>query len=81
MLIKRLVELRPAAYDINNLRVYLMAVKNEGESAASFYRQMAALFPAMFCYSYLVKNHKIVKNSTTNKAREKSTDLESLELY
>jgi hypothetical protein len=28
---------------------------------------------------YLVKNHKIAKNSTTTKARQKSTDLESLE--
>jgi hypothetical protein len=34
----------------------------------------------MFCNFYLVKNHKIAKNSTTTKAREKiSTDLESLE--
>jgi hypothetical protein len=34
----------------------------------------------MFCNSYLVKNHKIVKNSTTSEAREKiSTDLESSE--
>jgi hypothetical protein len=41
---------------------------------------MAALFPDMFCEFYLVKSHKITKNSTTIKAREKiSTDLESLE--
>ncbi len=34
----------------------------------------------MFCDFYLVKIHKIAKNSTTTKAREKiSTDLESLE--
>jgi len=34
----------------------------------------------MFCNFYLVKNHKIAKNSTTTKAREKnSTDMESLE--
>jgi hypothetical protein len=42
---------------------------------------VAAWVPDMFCNFYLVKNHKIVKNSTTAKAREKiSTDLESLEL-
>jgi hypothetical protein len=41
---------------------------------------VAAWFPDMFCNFYLVKNHKIVKNSTITKAREKiSTDLESLE--
>jgi hypothetical protein len=34
----------------------------------------------MFGHFYLVKNHKIAKNSTTTKAREKiSTDLESSE--
>ncbi len=33
----------------------------------------------MLCNFYLVKNHKIAKNSTTTKAREKiSIDLESL---
>jgi hypothetical protein len=41
---------------------------------------VAAWFSAMFGNFYLVKNHKIAKNSTTTKAREKiSTDLESLE--
>ncbi len=31
---------------------------------------------------YLVKNHKIAKNSTTTEAKEKiSTDLESLEFF
>jgi hypothetical protein len=50
-----------------------------GESAASFCRQVAALFPDMFCDFDLVKNHKIAINSTTTKAREKiRTDLESL---
>jgi hypothetical protein len=40
------------------------------------------MFPAMFCGFYLVKNLKIVINSTTTKAREKiDTDLESLEFY
>ncbi len=37
-------------------------------------------FKDMFRNFYLVKNHKIVHNSTTTKAIEKiSTDLESLE--
>ncbi len=41
---------------------------------------MAAWVLDMFCDFYFVKNHKIVNNSTTNRAREKiSTDLESLE--
>jgi hypothetical protein len=54
------------------------SIKMRGESAASFFRQVAALFPDMFCDFYLVKNHKIVKNSTATKAKEKiSTDLES----
>ncbi len=53
---------------------------NEGKSAASFRRQVAAWFPDIFCNFYLVKNHKIAKNSTTTKVREKiSTDVESLE--
>jgi hypothetical protein len=51
-----------------------------GKSAASFCHQVAVLFPAMFCGIDLVKNLKIVKNSTTTKAKEKmSTDLESLD--
>jgi hypothetical protein len=53
---------------------------NEGESAASFCHQLAALFPDMFCDFYLVKNHKIAENSTTTEAREKiSAGLESIE--
>jgi hypothetical protein len=53
---------------------------NEGESAASFCHQLAALFPDMFRNFYLVKNHKIVDNLTTTKARKKlSKVLESLE--
>jgi hypothetical protein len=53
---------------------------NEGKSAASFCRQVAAWVPEMFCNFYLAKNHKIAENSTTTKAREEiSTDLESLE--
>jgi hypothetical protein len=51
-----------------------------GESAASFCRKVAALFLDMFWSFNLVKNHKIAKNLTTTKAREKiSMDLESLE--
>jgi hypothetical protein len=44
---------------------------NEGESVASFCCQVAAFFPDMFCGFYFLKNHKIAKNSTTTKAREK----------
>jgi hypothetical protein len=55
---------------------------NEGKSAASFCGQVAAWFPDMFCNFYLVKIHKIVKNSTMTKAREKiCTDLETLEFF
>ncbi len=55
---------------------------NEGKSAASFCRHVAAWFPDMFCNFYLVKNHKPDENSTTAKAREKiSTDLECLEVH
>jgi hypothetical protein len=45
---------------------------NEGKSADSFCHQAAAWFPDMFCNFNLVKNHKIAKNSTTTKAREKN---------
>jgi hypothetical protein len=44
---------------------------NEGKSAASFCRQVAAWFPDMFCNFYVVKNHKIAKNSAMTKAGEK----------
>jgi hypothetical protein len=50
------------------------------KSTASFCHQVAAWVSDMFCNFYLVKNHKIANNSTTNKARLKiSTYLESLE--
>jgi hypothetical protein len=53
---------------------------NEEKSAASFCHQVAAWVLDMFCNFYIVKNHKIVNNTTTVKAREKiSTYLESLE--
>jgi hypothetical protein len=56
-------------------------VGNEGKSAASFCCQVAAWFPDLFCNFYVVKNHKIAKNSTTNKAREKIiTDVEFLKI-
>jgi hypothetical protein len=43
---------------------------------------VAVWFPDKFCNFYLVKNHKILKNSITTKARRKiNTDLESLEFY
>jgi hypothetical protein len=54
---------------------------NEGKSAASFCRQVAALVPDMFCNFYILKNHKIAGNSATTEAREKiSTYLEFLQL-
>ncbi len=54
----------------------------EEKLAASFYPQVAAWVRDMFCNFYFVKNHKIAKNSTIAKAREKiSADLESLDFY
>ncbi len=44
---------------------------NEGISAASFCRQVAALVPDMFYNFYVVKNHKITNNSANAEAREK----------
>jgi hypothetical protein len=41
---------------------------NEGKSASSFCRQVAALVPDMFCSFYSVKNCKIANNA---EAREK----------
>jgi hypothetical protein len=53
-----------------------------GKSAVTFCPQVAAWVPDMFCNFYLGKNHKIAKNSTTTKAKEKiSTHLKSLEFY
>jgi hypothetical protein len=55
---------------------------NEGNSAASFCHQLAAWVPDMLCNFYLVKNHKIAKNSKTTNARKKmSTDLELLDFF
>jgi len=49
-----------------------------GGGMVSIYEGISAT-SVMFCNFYLVKNHKIVKKSTTTKAREKtSTDLKSL---
>jgi hypothetical protein len=56
-----------------------MKLHHEGKSAASSCHQVSSWFPDMFCNFYLVKNHKIAKTSMTTKAREKSTDLDSLE--
>jgi hypothetical protein len=51
---------------------------NEAGSPASFCHQVAEWFPEMFRNFYLMKNHKIAKNSTTTKDREEiSTGLES----
>jgi len=44
----------------------------EGKSAASFCHRVTAWFPDMFRNFCLVKNHKIAKNLTTTKAREKN---------
>jgi hypothetical protein len=38
---------------------------------ASFCHQVAARLQDMFCSFYLVKNHKIAKNTTSAKGREK----------
>jgi hypothetical protein len=43
---------------------------------------MEARVPDMFCNFYLVKNHKIGKNSKTNKAGKKvSADLEYFDFF
>jgi len=43
---------------------------------------VAALFPDLLSNFYLVKNHKIAKNSAITRGREKiSTDLESVEFF
>ncbi len=53
---------------------------NQGKSYARFFRQVAAWVSDMFCNFYLVKSHKIAKNTSTTEAEEKiGTDLESLE--
>jgi hypothetical protein len=44
---------------------------NEGISAASVCRPLAACVSDMFCNFYLVKYPKIAKDSKTTKAREK----------
>ncbi len=44
--------------------------------------QVGTWVPNMFCKIYLMKNHKIAKNPTATKAREKiSRDLKSLEFF
>jgi hypothetical protein len=52
-------------------RTILVETDNEGKSAASFCHQLAAWFPDMLCNFYLLKNHKIANNSTTNNANKK----------
>ncbi len=66
---------------INVIKLFFSSsLTKEGKSAASFCRQVAAWVPDVFLNFYVVKNHKIAKNSATAKAREKiSADLESLE--
>jgi hypothetical protein len=53
-----------------NIRASYVTI-NEGISAVSICRQVAALVLDMFYNFYLVKNHKIVNNSPTTEAREK----------
>ncbi len=55
-------------YLILKLELYHFWKANEGKSAASFCHKVAAWVPDMF---YLGKNHKIAKNLTAIKAREK----------
>jgi hypothetical protein len=45
----------------------MVSALNEGKSAASFCHQVAAWAPDIFCNFYLLKNHKIAKNSSTVK--------------
>jgi len=45
---------------------------NEGISAASFCCQVATLVQDIFYNFYIVKNHKIAKNSATTEDREKN---------
>ncbi len=52
---------------------------NQGKSAASFCRQVAAWVTGMFSSFYLVKNNKTANNSTATKARGKiSAHLEGI---
>jgi hypothetical protein len=54
--------------------------KNKEKLVAIFCHQVAAWLPDLFCKFYLVKNHKVAKNSTTTRARGKfCKGLESLE--
>ncbi len=48
-------------------------INNEGKSAVSFCRQVAALVPDMFYNFYFVKNHKNFNNSATTEASKKIT--------
>jgi hypothetical protein len=68
------------SYTLN--KTYHATPVNEGESAASFCRQVAALLPDMFCNFHLVKNHKIAKTQQPLKLEKKiNTDLEPVEFY
>jgi hypothetical protein len=49
--------------------------------AASFYHQVAACVPDMFCNFYFVKNYKTANNSMAAEVIESiSSDLESLKI-
>ena len=67
---------------LSTIKKQCAILSNEGKSAASFCRQVAAWFPDIFSIFYLVTNHKIAENSTSTKATENiSTDLEPLEFF
>jgi len=54
---------------------------NEGISAVSICRQVAASVPDMFYNFYLVKNHKIVNNSAIPEARGKKNIFGILRIF
>jgi hypothetical protein len=58
-------------YDCMHNKPGPSAIKQSGLLAASFCHQVAALVGCKFCSFYYVKNHKIINNLTTTKAREK----------
>jgi hypothetical protein len=72
---KKLLKLAPGCNSS-----YQRLIQMRGKSAATFCCQVAAWVLDMFCYFYLMKDHKIAKNLTTTRARENmSTGLESSE--
>ncbi len=65
-------------YTIQHILHAIYTIMKLPKSTVSFCHQVAAWVPNMFHDFHLLRNHKIAKNPTTAKAREKmSTDLES----